>query len=105
VGAGALATAVPQGAPGKTFRAFVRKLERLGYVVEWRELRACDFGAPTIRKRLFLVARRDGQPIVWPTPTHGKGSRASVANGSRVHRLVDPCPSIFLTKEEAKLLV
>src|SRR4051812_28488570 len=58
---------------GVTFKRFVGRLRALGYVVEWRELRACDYGAPTIRKRLFLVARRDGQPIVWPTPTHGKG--------------------------------
>lgn len=82
---------------GSTFRRWVGQLERLGYVVEWRELRACDFGAPTIRKRLFLVARCDGQPIVWPAPTHGpKGS------GLKPHRTaaecIDwslPCPSIF----------
>lgn len=82
---------------GTTFRRWVGQLERLGYVVEWRELRACDFGAPTIRKRLFLVARCDGQPIVWPAPTHGpKGS------GLKPHRTaaecIDwslPCPSIF----------
>lgn len=55
---------------GRTFQRWVRSLQSLGYVVEWRELRACDFGAPTIRKRLFLVARRDGAPIVWPEPTH-----------------------------------
>jgi len=57
---------------GKTFQQWKRQLERMGYVVEHRELRACDFGAPTIRKRLFLVARRDGMPIVWPDATHGK---------------------------------
>lgn len=56
---------------GETWRAFIRKLERLGYVVEWRLLRACDFGAPTTRTRLFMVARCDGEPIAWPTPTHG----------------------------------
>lgn len=56
---------------GQTFRAFVRKLEKLGYVVEWKLLRACDYGAPTTRRRLFLVARCDGRRIVWPTPTHG----------------------------------
>jgi DNA (cytosine-5)-methyltransferase 1 len=56
---------------GETFRAFVRALERHGYVVEKKELRACDYGAPTIRKRLFLIARCDGQPIIWPKPTHG----------------------------------
>ncbi|BAH38854.1 MAG TPA: DNA cytosine methyltransferase [Gemmatimonas aurantiaca] len=58
---------------GKHFRAFVRNLERLGYRVEHRQLRGCDYGSPTIRKRLFLIARCDGQPIVWPRPTHGKG--------------------------------
>lgn len=57
---------------GNTFRCFINALRHLGYVVEWRELRACDYGAPTIRKRLFLIARSDGQPIVWPLPTHSK---------------------------------
>jgi DNA (cytosine-5)-methyltransferase 1 len=56
---------------GRTFRRWIRSLEQLGYVVEHRELRACDFGAPTIRKRFFLVARCDGAPIAWPEPTHG----------------------------------
>jgi DNA (cytosine-5)-methyltransferase 1 len=56
---------------GQTFRAFVRKIERLGYVVEWRVLRACDYGAPTTRKRMFMIARCDGQAIRWPTPSHG----------------------------------
>lgn len=55
---------------GKTFARWVAQLRDLGYVVEWRELRACDYGAPTIRKRLFLVARCDGAPIVWPQPTY-----------------------------------
>lgn len=88
---------------GRTFRSFVNALRRHGYVVEWRELRACDFGAPTIRKRLFLVARRDHLPIVWPTPTHG----APTSEGVRAGRLAPwrtaaecidwslPCPSIF----------
>jgi DNA (cytosine-5)-methyltransferase 1 len=57
---------------GRTFQRWVAQLRSLGYVVEWRELRACDYGAPTIRKRLFLVARCDGQPIVWPEPTHAQ---------------------------------
>ncbi|HDO51278.1 MAG TPA: DNA cytosine methyltransferase [Rhizobiales bacterium] len=55
---------------GKTWRRFVACLRGLGYVVEWRVLRAADYGAPTTRERLFLVARRDGEPIVWPEPTH-----------------------------------
>ena len=55
---------------GKTFQRWLTQLRNLGYQVEWRELRACDYSAPTIRKRLFIVARRDGQRIVWPDPTH-----------------------------------
>ncbi|KQT10991.1 DNA cytosine methyltransferase [Ramlibacter sp. Leaf400] len=56
---------------GHSFKRWVAQLRNLGYQVEWRELRGCDYGAPTIRKRLFLVARCDGEPIVWPEPTHG----------------------------------
>ena len=55
---------------GQTFAKWCRKLRALGYRLQHRELRACDYGAPTIRKRLFLIARRDGLPIVWPKPTH-----------------------------------
>ncbi|WP_261541426.1 DNA cytosine methyltransferase [Burkholderia multivorans] len=89
---------------GRTFRSFVNALERHGYRVEYRELRACDFGAPTIRKRLFLVARRDGLPIVWPTPTHGDPKSAAVRAGTLQPwrtagtDVIDwsiPCPSIF----------
>jgi len=57
---------------GKTWRVFVAELQRLGYAVEWRVIKACDFGAPTSRERLFMIARCDGQPIVWPEPTHAK---------------------------------
>ena len=66
---------------GREFNAFTNALRRHGYAVEWRELRACDFGAPTIRKRLFLIARRDGQPISWPTPTHGRPDHPDVRAG------------------------
>ncbi|MCY7967842.1 DNA cytosine methyltransferase [Bacillus haynesii] len=66
---------------GSTFRSFVRALQRQGYEVEWKELRACDYGAPTIRKRLFLIARRDGRPIVWPKPTHGDPKSMAVEKG------------------------
>jgi DNA (cytosine-5)-methyltransferase 1 len=55
---------------GRTFQRWKRSLQSLGYTVDFREDRACDFGAPTIRKRLFLVARCDGQPIVFPVATH-----------------------------------
>ena len=60
---------------GQTFRKFLSQLEGLGYTVEYRELVAADYGAPTIRKRFFLVARCDGKPIVWPKPTHSKTGR------------------------------
>lgn len=59
---------------GQTFKRWKRQLENLGYVVEHRQLRACDYGAPTIRRRLFVIARCDGEPIVWPEPTHAKAS-------------------------------
>lgn len=58
---------------GQHFRRWVRDLEREGYAVDWRILNAADFGAPTSRKRLFLVARADGTKPSWPEPTHGKG--------------------------------
>lgn len=81
---------------GETFRSFVNALKHHGYAVDWRELRACDYGAPTSRKRLVLIARCDGQPIVFPKPTHGKGK------GLKPYRtaaeIIDwtlPCPSIF----------
>lgn len=88
---------------GRTFRSFVNALQRQGYTVDHRELRACDFGAPTIRKRFFLVARRDGLPIVWPTPTHGDPKGAVVRAGKlapwrTAADCIDwsiPCPSIF----------
>ncbi|NIK24244.1 DNA cytosine methyltransferase [Paenibacillus lupini] len=66
---------------GKTFQAFINALKRQGYEVDHRELRASDYGAPTIRKRFFLVARCDGQPIVWPKPTHGDPNRIEVKKG------------------------
>jgi DNA (cytosine-5)-methyltransferase 1 len=67
---------------GEEFDLWVRHIRKLGYKVEWRELRACDYGAPTSRKRLFLVARCDGLPIVWPAPTHGQPDSAEVARAS-----------------------
>ncbi|MFM5110652.1 DNA cytosine methyltransferase [Aeromonas caviae] len=95
---------------GRTFNSFINALRRQGYKVEWRELRACDYGTPTIRKRLFLIARRDGAPIVWPKPTHGDPASAEVKAGKLLPwptaaDIIDwsiPCPSIFLTQEEAK---
>lgn len=92
---------------GRTFRTFVRELERLGYVVEWQTMRACDYGAPTIRKRLFLIARCDGEAIVWPEPTHGDPKSAAVKSGHLLpwrtaSECIDwsiPCPSIFTRKK------
>lgn len=82
----------------------------LGYKVEWRVLKACDFGAPTIRKRLFMVMRRDSLPIVWPEPTHGPRDSEAVKAGRLLPYLsaascIDwsiPCPSIFGRKRELK---
>lgn len=89
----------PDGQPckqrkGLTFRRWVRELQACGYTVEYRELRACDYGAPTIRKRLFVVARCDGQPIVWPQPTHGPGLRPYRTAAECIDWSL-PCPSIF----------
>lgn len=83
---------------GKTFLQWKGQLEALGYHVEHRELRACDFGAPTIRKRLFLIARRDGMPIVWPEPTHAKLPAKGMKPWRTAAECIDwstPCPSIF----------
>ncbi|MGB0131176.1 DNA cytosine methyltransferase [Chlorobium sp.] len=89
----------PDGRPckknkGREFKAFRNALNRQGYQVEWRELRACDYGAPTIRKRLFLIARRDGMPIVWPEPTHGPGLKPYRTAAECIDWSL-PCPSIF----------
>ena len=97
-----------EAAKGERFRTFVRKLRSCGYRVDWRELRACDYGAPTIRKRLFMIARRDNRPIVWPEPTHGAPDSPEVLAGKRkpwktAAECIDwslPCPSIFASPEE-----
>lgn len=93
---------------GETFRRFVGQLEKLGYHVEYRLLRACDYGAPTIRKRFFLIARCDGRRIVWPEPTHAAPDSLEVAVGMKkpwvpVADVLDfslPCPSIFASSKE-----
>lgn len=93
---------------GQTFDQWCAELRRLGYRIEWRELRACDYGAPTIRKRLFVIARRDGAPIIWPEPTHGAPDSDGVRAGTlkpwrTAAEIIDwslPCPSIFDTSEE-----
>lgn len=95
---------------GVTFKKFVSQLQDLGYQVEFRELVAADYGAPTMRKRFFMIARCDGKPIVWPEPTHGPADSEEVKNGLRkpyvgAYTQIDfsrPCPSIFETSEEIK---
>jgi DNA (cytosine-5)-methyltransferase 1 len=83
---------------GETFRAWLAKLVDLGYEVEFRSLIAADYGTPTTRKRLFLVARRDGGNAVWPEPTHGEGRPESWRPASEVIDWSLPCPSIFERK-------
>ena len=80
---------------GETFSEFVAALRGLGYAVEWRVLCAADFGAPTIRRRLFLIARCDGQPIRWPEPTHGAGRALPWRSAAECIDWSLPCPSIF----------
>lgn len=95
---------------GQIFRKWLNALKALGYKVESREMRACDYGAPTIRKRFFLIARCDGRPIVWPEPTHGAPDSDGVREGRlkpwrTAAEIIDwslPCPSIFLTREEGR---
>lgn len=80
---------------GETFREWLGQLTGLGYTVEFRTIVAADHGAPTIRKRLFLIARRDGFAPVWPTPTHGRGREASWRSAAECIDWSLPCPSIF----------
>lgn len=95
---------------GQTFRKFVSQLESLGYAVEWRELVAADYGAPTTRKRFFLIARRDGKPIVWPASTHAPADSPEVKAGRlkpwrSAAEIIDwslPTPSIFDSRAEIK---
>lgn len=93
---------------GITFADWISRLKRAGYKVQHREMRACDYGAPTIRKRWFLIARRDGRRIVWPRPTHGDPKSPAVRRGRlkpwrTAAECIDwslPCPSIFATAPE-----
>jgi DNA (cytosine-5)-methyltransferase 1 len=95
---------------GKTFLHWKTQLERLGYKIEFRVLRACDYGVPTIRKRLFVIARCDGKDIVWPAPTHGDPKSEAVKKKRLkpwpvAADIIDwdlPCPSIFMDPAEAK---
>ncbi|NTF32322.1 DNA cytosine methyltransferase [Rhizobium skierniewicense] len=93
---------------GETFQKWCKQLRKLGGKLEKRELRACDYGAPTIRKRLFVIIRFDGRPIVWPKPTHGKPSDRDVIAGRKLPwrtaaECIDwsiPCPSVFDTSAQ-----
>lgn len=95
---------------GQTFCRFVQQLQDLGYEVQARELVAADYGAPTMRKRFFLIARCDGQPIIWPEPTHAPVESEEARSGKLqpyvgAYTQIDfslPCPSIFDTSEEIK---
>lgn len=95
---------------GLTFKRFVGRLRNVGYDVRWKVLNAADFGAPTHRRRLFLIARCDGQPVVWPKPTHQDPAKI-VRDGlfdsdsqpwRTAAECIDwsiPCPSIFDRKK------
>ena len=88
---------------GTTFRKFIRQLEELGYTVEYRELIAADYGAPTSRKRFYMIARCDGKPIVWPKPTHSKTGADGLPKWRSAAEIIDwslPCPSVFATRAE-----
>jgi DNA (cytosine-5)-methyltransferase 1 len=92
-----------KGQEGRLFKRYVRQWRGAGYRVEWRVLRACDYGTPTSRKRLFVIMRRDGLPIVWPKATHGHPDSPAVRSGKlkpyrTAAECIDwskPCPSIF----------
>lgn len=88
---------------GTTFRKFISQLEALGYTVEFRELVAADFGAPTSRKRFYMIARCDGKPIVWPKPTYSKTGADGLPKWRAASEIIDwslPCPSVFASKAE-----
>lgn len=95
---------------GQTFTKWLEQLRDLGYDVAWRELVAADYGAPTTRKRFFLIARCDGRPIVWPEPTHAPADSPETKAGLRkpwrsAAEIIDwslPCPSIFDTRKEVR---
>jgi DNA (cytosine-5)-methyltransferase 1 len=79
---------------GMTFRRWHKQIENLGYRIDMRELRACDYGAPTIRKRLFVIARCDGEEIVFPEATHGRSAQPMRTAAECIDWSI-PCPSIF----------
>ena len=87
---------------GRNWQHFVDGLRRIGYAVQWRKLKACDYGAPTTRERLYLIARCDGEPIVWPAPTHFKNPRRGQKQWRTAAECIDwslPSQSIFGRKK------
>jgi DNA (cytosine-5)-methyltransferase 1 len=83
---------------GHTWGHFVEGLRRMGGQVQWRKIVAADYGAHTTRERLFMIARFDGLPIVWPTPTHAKKPAKGLKRWGSAAACIDfttPCPSIF----------
>lgn len=99
---------IPDGRKsGQTFKRFISVMKSLGYECEWKILTASDYGAPTIRKRLFIIFRNDGKPIVWPEPTHGDPNSEAVKSGKlkpwhTAAECIDwsiECPSIFERKK------
>lgn len=88
---------------GKTFKQFVAQLRAAGYNVEWqvKGLTASDFGEPTTRNRFFLIARKDGLPIVWPTPTHGSKNPLVYA-AFTTYFMLPPAPSAEYLLEPAR---
>ncbi|WP_145201313.1 DNA cytosine methyltransferase [Sphingobium sp. B2] len=97
-----------KGQEGREFKRFVKAIRALGYKVAHKILRACDYGAPTSRKRLYMIMRCDGLPIVWPKPTHGRPDSSGVKSGKLLPyrtaaECIDwsiPCPSIFGRKKD-----
>ncbi len=90
---------------GTTFKKWLRQLKNLGYYIQYRELVAADYGAPTIRKRFVLVARCDGKPIVWPEPTHSENGAGGKMRWRSAAEIIDwslPMYSIFASKKEIK---
>ncbi|MCM3739207.1 DNA (cytosine-5-)-methyltransferase [Oceanobacillus luteolus] len=92
---------------GYTFKSFNKQLKDQGYEIEWKVLKACDYGAPTTRQRLFMIARNDGKQIEWPEPTHGAPDEVNVQLGLKkpyrtAGEIIDwsiPAPSIFTRKK------
>lgn len=84
---------------GETFREWLAALADAGYQVEFRELVAADYGSPTIRKRLFLIARRDAAPAIWPAATHGRGRANAWRSAAEIIDWSLPCRSIFGRKK------